>query len=124
VVHEDGYIEVKDRCKDIIVSGGENVSSVEVEDVLYNHPAVAAAAVVAVADQKWGEVPCAIVELKSGYEGAVTAEEIMQFCRTKLAGFKIPRHVIFEPLTRTATGKVQKFLLRSHAAEVLSGRHA
>jgi fatty-acyl-CoA synthase len=124
VVHEDGYIEVKDRCKDIIVSGGENVSSVEVEDVLYNHPAVAAAAVVAVADQKWGEVPCAIVELKSGYEGAVTAEEIMQFCRTKLAGFKIPRHVIFEPLTRTATGKVQKFLLRSHAVEVLSGRHA
>jgi fatty-acyl-CoA synthase len=122
VVHEDGYIEVKDRSKDIIISGGENVSSVEIEDVLYTHPAMQGAAVVAVPDRKWGEVACAIVELKPELAGTVSEEEIITFCRARLPGFKTPRHVIFEPLVRTATGKLQKFRLRSHAAAVIAAR--
>jgi len=124
VVHPNGYIEIKDRSKDIIISGGENVSSLELEDVLYTHPAVMGVAVVAVPDEKWGEVPCALVELKPEYEGKVTEQEVIQFCRARLAGFKTPKHVVFEPLVRTATGKLQKFRLRKHAAEVIAARNA
>ncbi|MDK9714721.1 MAG: AMP-binding protein [Sulfuritalea sp.] len=124
VVHENGYIEIKDRSKDIIISGGENVSSLELEDVLYTHPDVAGVAVVAVPDEKWGEVPCAFVELKADREGKVTDQEIIQFCRTRLPGFKTPKYIVFEPLTRTATGKLQKFRLRTRAAEVISARKA
>lgn len=124
VVHEDGYIEIKDRSKDIIISGGENVSSLEVEDVLYTHPAVLGVAIVAVPDEKWGEVPCALIELKAEHVGITTEADITQFCRSKLPGFKIPRHIIFEQLVRTATGKLQKFKLRAHAAEVISARKA
>ncbi len=112
VVHADGYIEVKDRLKDIIISGGENISSIEVESVLYRHPQVAAAAVVAILDEKWGETPCAFVELRPGAE--VDAEEIIRFCRAHLAGFKRPRRVVFMELPKTSTGKIQKFTLREH----------
>ena len=122
VVHEDGYIEIKDRSKDIIISGGENVSSLEVEEVLYSHPAVLNAAVVAVPDEKWGEVACAVLELKPELVGTLTQDEIIKFCRSKLAGFKTPKHVIFEPIVRTATGKLQKFKLRTHVAEVIASR--
>lgn len=124
VVHENGYIEIKDRSKDIIISGGENVSSLELEDVLYTHPGVLGVAVVAVPDEKWGEVPCALVELKADYEGKVNEQDIIQFCRARLPGFKTPKHIVFEPLTRTATGKLQKFRLRAHAAEVIAARKA
>ncbi len=122
VVHPDGYIEIKDRSKDIIISGGENVSSIEVEEVLFAHPAVLGAAVVAVPDAKWGEVPCAVVELRPDQIGTLTQEDVIRFCRTKLPGFKTPKHVIFEPIVRTATGKLQKFKLRRHVAEVLAAR--
>ncbi|MCS7100440.1 MAG: acyl-CoA synthetase [Burkholderiaceae bacterium] len=110
VVQPDGYLRIKDRSKDIIISGGENVSSIEVEDVLYRHPAVMLAAVVAQPDPKWGEVPCAFVELKEGAQ--VTKEELIAFCRQHLAGFKTPKNVIFGPLPKTSTGKIQKFALR------------
>ncbi len=113
VWHPDGYIELKDRSKDIIISGGENISSIEVEGVLYKHPAVALAAVVAKPDEKWGETPCAFVELKPGAEA--TAEEIIAFCRENLAGFKCPRYVVFGELPKTSTGKIQKFVLREQA---------
>ncbi len=113
VVHPDGYIELKDRSKDIIISGGENISTVEVESVLYRHPAVLEAAVVARPDPMWGETPCAFVTLKS--EGAATADDIIAFCREHLARFKAPRTVIFGPLPKTSTGKIQKFLLRERA---------
>ncbi len=116
VWHPDGYIELKDRSKDIIISGGENISSIEVEGVLYKHPAVALAAVVAKSDEKWGETPCAFVELKPGAEA--TAEEIVAFCRDNLAGFKCPRHVVFGELPKTSTGKIQKFVLREKAETV------
>jgi fatty-acyl-CoA synthase len=110
VLDEHGYVIIKDRSKDIIISGGENISSVEVEDVLYKHPAVLFAAVVAKPDSKWGEVPCAFVELK---EGARTTEaEIIAFCRTHMSGFKTPKAVVFGPIPKTSTGKIQKFLLR------------
>ncbi len=122
VVHGDGYIEIKDRAKDIIISGGENISSLEVEEVLYTHPAVQSAAVVAVPDAKWGEVPCALLELKPEYEGTLTAEAVIQYCRQRLPGFKTPRHIVFQALPRTATGKLQKFVLRKLAADILSGR--
>ena len=109
-MHPNGYAQVKDRLKDIIISGGENISSVEIEGALHRHPAVSLAAVVAKPDDKWGEVPCAFVELK---DGAVTTEqEIIDFCREKLAGFKRPKQVIFGELPKTATGKIQKFELR------------
>jgi len=101
---------VKDRLKDIIISGGENISSVEIEGALYRHPAVALAAVVAKPDDKWGEVPCAFIELKSG--AAATEQEIIDFCRDNLASFKRPKQVIFGELPKTATGKIQKFELR------------
>lgn len=117
VVHPDGYIEIKDRSKDIIISGGENISSIEVEDALYQHPAVLSAAVVARKDDRWGEVPCAFVELKPEAEGTVTAEDIIAFCRSHLAHFKCPRHIIFGPIERTATGKIQKFKLRETAGQ-------
>lgn len=122
VVHENGYIEIKDRSKDIIISGGENVSSIEVEEVLFTHPAVLGAAVVAVPDEKWGEVPCAVIELRPEKLGTVTEDDIIKFCRSRLPGFKTPKHVIFEPIVRTATGKLQKFRLRAHAAAVIAAR--
>jgi fatty-acyl-CoA synthase len=113
VKHPDGYIQLKDRSKDIIISGGENISSIEVEDALYKHPAVQAAAVVAKPDDKWGETPCAFVELKPSE--MVSAEELIGWCRQKLAGYKIPRHIVFTELPKTSTGKVQKFKLREMA---------
>ncbi|WP_186388460.1 acyl-CoA synthetase [Stappia sp. TSB10P1A] len=116
VMHEDGYIQLKDRSKDIIISGGENISSIEVEDVLFKHPEVMAAAVVARPDEKWGETPCAFVELRPGAQ--VTAEEIVEFCRQRLARYKVPRHVVFTELPKTSTGKIQKFVLREMAKEV------
>ena len=110
VQHPDGYIQIKDRSKDIIISGGENISSIEVEDVLYRHPAVLAAAVVAKPDPKWGETPCAFIELKAGAE--TTAEDIIAHCKKHLAGYKVPRAVVFGELPKTSTGKIQKFELR------------
>ncbi|TDS73024.1 acyl-CoA synthetase [Comamonas sp. JUb58] len=112
----DGYIKIKDRSKDIIISGGENISSIEVEDVLYRHPAVLAAAVVAKPDARWGETPCAFVELKPGAQ--VSAEDIVAHCKKHLAGFKIPRAVVFGELPKTSTGKIQKFELRKQAGSV------
>ncbi|MHB8765695.1 MAG: acyl-CoA synthetase [Deferrisomatales bacterium] len=114
VMHPDGYVQLKDRSKDIIISGGENISSVEVEDVLYRHPAVLEAAVVARPDEKWGETPCAFVKLKDA-AGPVTEQEIIDFCRDHLARFKAPRTVVFEELPKTSTGKIQKFQLRDRA---------
>jgi fatty-acyl-CoA synthase len=116
VLHPDGYIKVKDRSKDIIISGGENISSLEVEDVLYRHPAVMAAAVVAMPNEKWGETPCAFIELKPG--AAVTEQEIIAHCKQHLAGFKVPRAVVFDALPKTSTGKIQKFELRQRAGSV------
>jgi fatty-acyl-CoA synthase len=116
VKHPDGYIQLKDRSKDIIISGGENISSIEVEDALFKHPAVQAAAVVAKADEKWGETPCAFVELKPGREA--TAAELLAWCKERLAGYKCPRHIVFAELPKTSTGKVQKFRLREMAREV------
>jgi fatty-acyl-CoA synthase len=113
VMHPDGYIEIKDRSKDIIISGGENISTIEVEDVLYRHPAILEAAVVARPDPNWGETPCAFVTLKDG--AAADAADIIAFCRARLAHFKAPRHVIFGPLPKTSTGKIQKFVLRERA---------
>ncbi|MCC7049259.1 MAG: acyl-CoA synthetase [Alphaproteobacteria bacterium] len=113
VAHPDGYIELKDRSKDIIISGGENISTIEVEGVLYRHPAVLEAAVVARPDEKWGETPCAFVTLK---EGATASEaEIIAFCRANMAHYKVPRSVVFGPLPKTSTGKIQKFALRDKA---------
>ncbi len=116
VLHPDGYIQLKDRSKDIIISGGENISSIEVEDALYKHPAVAAAAVVARPDEKWGETPCAFVELRAGHEAS--AEELIEWCRGRLARFKVPRNVVFAELPKTSTGKIQKFKLREMAKAV------
>jgi fatty-acyl-CoA synthase len=113
VQYPDGYIKIKDRSKDIIISGGENISSIEVEDVLYRHPDVLAAAVVAKPDQRWGETPCAFVELKTG--ATVTREEIVAHCKKHLAGFKVPKAVVFGELPKTSTGKIQKFELRKKA---------
>ncbi len=113
VMHPDGYIQLKDRSKDIIISGGENISSIEVEDVLYKHPAVQVAAVVAKPDDKWGETPCAFIELTPGAE--VTAEDITAYCREHLARYKVPRHIIFAEVPKTSTGKIQKFKLREMA---------
>ncbi|WP_421884630.1 acyl-CoA synthetase [Pacificispira sp.] len=116
VWHPDGYIELKDRSKDIIISGGENISTIEVENALYGHPKVLEAAVVARPDEKWGETPCAFVTLRDGE--IATAEEIIDFAKEKLARYKCPRHVVFGPLPKTSTGKVQKFVLRDRAAEI------
>jgi len=116
VMHPDDYIQLKDRSKDIIISGGENISSIEVEDALYKHPAVAAAAVVAKADEKWGETPCAFIELKPGTQA--TTDELLQWCREHLAGYKCPRIVVFADIPKTSTGKIQKFKLREMAKGV------
>jgi fatty-acyl-CoA synthase len=113
VLHPDGYVQLKDRSKDIIISGGENISSIEVEDVLYKHPAVAYAAVVGKPDTRWGETPCAFIELKP--DATATSEEIMAWCRERLAHFKCPRHVVFQEIPKTSTGKMQKFKLRETA---------
>ena len=121
VMYPDGYVKIKDRSKDIIISGGENISSIEVEDVLYRHPAVLAAAVVARPDPKWGETPCAFIEVRAGVQ--VTAEDIIQHCKKHLAGFKVPRHVVFGDIPKTSTGKIQKFELRKQAgsAQAIDG---
>ncbi len=116
VMHADGYIQLKDRSKDIIISGGENISSIEVEDALYKHPAVQAAAVVAKVDDKWGETPCAFIELKPGKNAS--KDELIAHCKANLAGFKVPRHIVFVELPKTSTGKIQKFKLREMTKEV------
>ncbi len=113
VLHPDGYVKIRDRAKDVIISGGENISSQEVEDVLSRHPAVLLSAVVAQPDEKWGETPCAFIELKDG--AVATEADIIDFCRTRLARFKVPKHVIFRLLPKTSTGKIQKFVLREWA---------
>jgi len=113
VMNPDGYVKIKDRSKDIIISGGENISSIEVEDVLYRHPAVITAAVVAKPDPKWGETPCAFLEIKPGSQ--VTAEDIIAHCKQHLAGFKVPKMIIFGDVPKTSTGKIQKFALRKQA---------
>jgi len=120
VWHADGYIEIKDRSKDIIISGGENISTIEVEDAIYSHPAVEEAAVVAKPDEKWGETPCAFVKLKIGY-GEVTEADIIAHCRKHLASFKVPKTVVFSELPKTSTGKIQKFVLREEARQHQSG---
>ncbi|HSP49441.1 MAG TPA: acyl-CoA synthetase [Pseudolabrys sp.] len=116
VIYPDGYVQLKDRSKDIIISGGENISSIEVEDALYKHPAVAAAAVVAKPDDKWGETPCAFVELKPGAQAS--ADELLQWCRKHLAGYKCPRYMVLAEIPKTSTGKIQKFKLREMAKAV------
>ncbi|HWK96539.1 MAG TPA: acyl-CoA synthetase [Pseudolabrys sp.] len=116
VMHPDGYIQLKDRSKDIIISGGENISSIEVEDALYKHPAVMAVAVVAKQDDKWGETPCAFVELKPGAQASV--EDLTAWCKKHLAGYKVPRHFVFTEIPKTSTGKIQKFRLREMAKGV------
>jgi fatty-acyl-CoA synthase len=117
VMHPDGYVELKDRSKDIIISGGENISSVEVEDVLYKHPAVNEAAVVAKPDEKWGETPCAFVDLKPGAE--ISEADLIAFCQQNMARFKVPKNIVFGELPKTSTGKVQKFVLRERARDEL-----
>ena len=117
VLHEDGYIQLKDRSKDIIISGGENISSIELEDAIFHHPAVMNVAVVAKPDEKWGETPCAFVELKPNYS-SVTKDEIIAFCRKNLAHYKCPRLVVFGDLPKTSTGKIQKFVLRDKARSI------
>jgi len=117
VWHADGYIQIKDRSKDIIISGGENISSIEVEGVLYSHPAIQEAAVVAKQDEKWGETPCAFITLKEGAK-ALTELEVIAFCRERMAKFKAPTKVVFGPLPKTSTGKIQKFILRDHANQL------
>ncbi len=117
VRHQDGYIELKDRSKDIIISGGENISSIEIENTLYKHEAVAAAAVVAKPHEKWGESPCAFVELKPGFE-TISADDLIAWCREHMAHFKAPRHVVFAAIPKTSTGKIQKFKLRDMAQEI------
>jgi fatty-acyl-CoA synthase len=115
-MHPDQYIQLKDRSKDIIISGGENISSIEIEDVLYCHPGVLEAAVVAKADDHWGETPCAFVHLKEGTQ--ITEEDIIDHCRAHMAHFKVPKTVIFGELPKTSTGKVQKFKLRERANDL------
>jgi len=114
VRHPDGYIEIKDRAKDIIMSGGENISSVEIEEILYRHPAVREAAVVSRPDSKWGEHPCAFIDLREDADG-IGAAELIEHCRNNLARFKIPKTFVFGPLPKTSTGKIQKHLLRAEA---------
>jgi fatty-acyl-CoA synthase len=116
VMYPDGYVQLKDRSKDIIISGGENISSIEVEDALYKHPAVAAAAVVAKPDEKWGETPCAFIELKPGTQAS--ADDLTQWCKQNLAGYKVPRFFVFAEIPKTSTGKIQKFKLREMAKAV------
>ena len=116
VMHPDGYLEVKDRSKDIIISGGENISSIEVEGILYKHPKIAEAAVVARPDEKWGESPCAFVVARPGE--SLSEAEVIAFCRENMARFKVPKTIIFGELPKTSTGKIQKFLLREQARSI------
>jgi fatty-acyl-CoA synthase len=116
VVHADGYIQLKDRSKDVIISGGENISSIEVEEALYRHPAVAVAAVVAMPHDKWGETPCAFVEVTSG--ATVDPEALRAWCRDHLAPYKVPGKVVFTDIPRSSTGKIQKFVLREQARDL------
>ena len=116
VMHKDGYIELKDRSKDIIISGGENISSIEIEEALYNNQKILTAAVVAKPNDKWGETPCAFVELKDGEQA--TEKEIIEFCKLHLASFKCPKNIIFKVIPKTSTGKIQKFTLREIAKEI------
>ncbi|KAG6431406.1 hypothetical protein SASPL_109485 [Salvia splendens] len=118
VKHPDGYIEIRDRSKDIIISGGENISSVEVENILYQHPAIFEVSVVARPDERWGESPCAFVTPKPDADVANLAEDIMKFSRAKMPAYWVPKSVVFGPLPKTATGKIQKHLLRSKAKEM------
>ena len=113
VMQADGYVKIKDRAKDVIISGGENISSLEIEDIIYRHPAVLAAAVVARPDPKWGETPCAFVELKTG--AVADEQELIAFCRERMAHFKAPKKFVFGVLPKTSTGKIQKFVLREQA---------
>jgi fatty-acyl-CoA synthase len=117
VRHPDGYVEVKDRSKDIIISGGENIASLEVEEVLYRHPKVLEAAVVAKPDPHWGETPCAFITPRPGADD-IAPEEIIAWCRDNMAHFKVPRTVVFGPLPKTSTGKIQKFVLREQAQQL------
>src|SRR4029078_6044326 len=117
VTHPDGYIEIKDRSKDIIISGGENISSIEIEECRFQHPSVSYAAAVAMKDERWGETPCVFVELKEVHEGKVASEDMLEFCRRRLAKFKLLKKFVFGPIERTSTGKVQKFRLRERAQE-------
>jgi len=110
VMHPDGYVKIQDRSKDIIISGGENISSIEIENTLAKHPSVSIAAVVAKPDEKWGEVPCAFIEMVK--DKPVTEKELISFCKETLAGFKVPKQVVFCELPKTSTGKIQKFELR------------
>ena len=116
VKYPDGYIQLKDRSKDIIISGGENISSIEVEEALYKHPDIAACAVVAKPDEKWGETPCAFIELKPGRD--LAEKDVISWCREHLASYKCPRHVVFTEVPKTSTGKIQKFRLRDMAKEL------
>jgi fatty-acyl-CoA synthase len=116
VMHPNGYIQVKDRIKDIIISGGENISSVEIENVLNKHDKISLVAVVAKTDDKWGEVPCAFIETLDGKE--IDVDELKSFCRERLAGFKMPKHFVFQDLPKTSTGKIQKYELRNLAKKV------
>ena len=116
VRHADGYIQLKDRSKDIIISGGENISSIEVEEALYRHPAVEIAAVVAMPHEKWGETPCAFVELVAGK--TVDAASLRAWCKDQLASYKVPGQFVFTPIPRTSTGKIQKFILREQVKEI------
>ena len=116
-MHPDGYVEVKDRSKDVIISGGENISSLEVEETLYKHSEIMEAAVVARPDDKWGELACAFVTLKP-FAAPVTDKDIMNYCRDQLAHFKVPKTIVFGPLPKTSTGKIQKFILRDRAKEL------
>ena len=122
VWHPDNYIELKDRSKDIIISGGENISSIEVEDALYKHPAVSAAAVVARPDEKWGETPCAFIELAP--DANASEDDLIQHCRDNLAHYKCPRHIVFSALPKTSTSKIQKFKLRELANELANAEAA
>jgi fatty-acyl-CoA synthase len=115
VQHPDGFLEIRDRFKDVIISGGENISSIELESVLFRHPAVSIAAVVAKPDPKWGESPCAFIELKPGQ--SATAEELNTFCRQHLSGYKVPKTYMFEPIPKTSTGKIEKYKLRQRLRE-------
>ena len=125
VMHPDGYLEIKDRSKDVIISGGENLSSVEVESILYTHPAIDEAAVVARPDEFWGETPCAFVSLKSGLEKKPTEEELIQYCRANMPHYMVPKTVVFkEELPKTSTGKIQKFTLRNVAKEMGPSKHS
>lgn len=119
MANSDGYIQIKDRSKDVIISGGENISTVEVEEAVFMHPAVMEAAVVAEPHEKWQEVPCAFVTLKEGHtESPQLAQEIVEFCKGRLAKFKVPKRVVFSQLPKTSTGKIQKFVLRERARKL------